>query len=273
MRLILSIVLLCSISFNSYAQQTLTIGVVPQFQVKKLHRIWQPILASLEQETGYKFIFRGSPDIPSFEKAFLAGQFDLAYMNPYHYLIAEDIYTPLVRDVGRKLYGIVVVAKDSAYSSLSDLDNELLVLPAPNALGASLMTRAAMTNEFKINYQTKYVNTHSSVYLNVALGKAAAGGGVQKTLARQPENIRNRLKVIYNTEKVAPHPIVVNKKISTTVTTKIKQALLKIASTAKGAEMLSKVPFKQLGKATPADYEPLRGMQLDMFFKKHEIAQ
>ncbi len=268
MRSILVAMLTCVMSASALAQQTITVGVVPQFQVKKLHSIWRPILQTLEQETGYKFELRGSPDIPTYEKEFMAGQFDLAYMNPYHYLIAEDIYTPLVRDVGRKLFGIVVVAKDSPYQSLADLDGKRIALPAPNALGASLMPRAAMTNDYNIHYSTQYVKTHSSVYLNVALGKAEAGGGVQKTLGRQPDNIRNRLRVLYATEKVSPHPIVVNKKLSPEVIQRIKQALLAMAETKRGAKMLRKVPFKQLGEAVPADYEQLRGMRLENFFQK-----
>lgn len=268
MRSILVALLTCVMSASTQAQQTITVGVVPQFQVKKLHSIWRPILQTLEQETGYKFELQGSPDIPSYEKEFMAGQFDLAYMNPYHYLVAEDIYAPLVRDVGRQLFGIVVVAKDSPYQSLADLDGKRIALPAPNALGASLMTRAAMTNHYKIDYSTQYVKTHSSVYLNVALGKAEAGGGVQKTLSRQPENIRNRLRVLYSTEKVSPHPIVVKKTLPPQVAQRIKEALLAMAKTPRGAKLLSKVPFKQLGEAVPADYEPLRGMHLENFFQK-----
>lgn len=257
------------LSLNVSAQ-TITVGIVPQFSVKKLHGIWQPILDELSKETGYDFVFRGAPDIPSFEKEFLAGQFDLAYMNPYHYLVAEASYRPLVRDTGRQLYGIIVVPKDSDIQSLADLDGKMIAMPAPNALGASLMTRAAMTNDYGINYYTKYVKTHSSVYLNVALGKAAAGGGVQKTFNQQPERIKNRLRVLYETTKVAPHPVVVNKSLPEEVGQKIQAAFLKIATTEDGRELLSKVPMKKLGIATQEDYEPIRALKLESFFESHE---
>lgn len=263
-----ALILLLFLSGPLIAGQSLTVGVVPQFPIKKLHAIWKPILDQLEQDTGYTFIFKSSPDIPTYEKEFLAGQFDIAYMNPYHYLIAADDYRPLVRDTGRQLYGIIVVAKESAIQSLVELEGALIALPAPNALGASLMTRAAMSHEYGIHYQTQYVNTHSSVYLNVALGKATAGGGVQKTFNQQPAHIRERLRVLYQTEKVAPHPIVVHKRLSQTMADTIQAALLKMAATQQGAALLSNVPFKQLGTAHPADYEPLRQLNLDTFYQK-----
>ncbi|OPX55310.1 phosphonate transport system substrate-binding protein [Oceanospirillum multiglobuliferum] len=255
----------CSVSSMAFAD-TYSIGIVPQFEVKKLHAIWKPILDELSVRTGHQFVFRGAPTISAFEKEFLAGQFDFAYMNPYHYFVAQDIYTPLVRDVGKQLSGIVVVAKDSPYQSLADLNKKLIALPAPNALGASLMTRAAMTNEYKIDYFTKYVNTHSSVYLNVALGKADAGGGVLKTLSQQPERIQQRLRVLYTTPKVAPHPVVVNKQVPASVAKQVQEAFLAIGSTSAGAELLAKVPFKTIGVATTIDYEPFKALKLDAFY-------
>lgn len=267
MRLILSL-LLVIFSINLQAQTVLTLGVVPQFPVKKLHSIWMPIVRTLEEETGYRFILKGSPDIPTFEKEFMAGQFDIAYMNPYHFLVAQNIYTPVVRDIGRQLYGIIVVAANSPIQSVSDLDGQAIALPAPNALGASLMTRAAMTHDYQIDYTEEYVKTHSSVYINVALGKTAAGGGVQKTLNQQPENIKKRLRVLYQTEKVSPHPLVAKKSLPPEVLRTLQQALLKIAQTEKGQQLLSKVPFKKLGIATTEDYKALEALNLAPFFQK-----
>lgn len=254
--------------FQTAHADTYTIGIVPQFDVKKLHGIWKPILDELSTRTGHQFVFRGAPTISAFEKEFLSGQFDFAYMNPYHYVVAQDLYKPLVRDVGKQLSGIVVVAKNSPYQTLADLNNKLIALPAPNAFGASLMTRAAMTNDYKIEFLTKYVNTHSSVYLNVALGKADAGGGVQKTLSQQPERIQQRLRVLYTTPKVASHPFVVNRMIPEAVAKQVQEALLSLASTANGSELLAQVPINTLGVATLADYEPIKAMGLDAFYVK-----
>lgn len=90
------------------------------------------------------------------------------------------------RDNGHSLVGIIVVKKDSPVQSASELDGKTVAFPSPNALGATLLPRAEFDREFNIKVNELYVKSHSSVYLNVLLGKTAAGGGVQKTLSLQP---------------------------------------------------------------------------------------
>ena len=43
-------------------------GVVPQFEQRKLFRIWRPVLDELERRTGLAFHLVGSQKIPVFEK-------------------------------------------------------------------------------------------------------------------------------------------------------------------------------------------------------------
>lgn len=118
-------------------------GVVPQFAPRQLANIWVPILKELESRTGLKFKMVGSPNIPKFEISFLAGEFDFAYMNPYHAMLAsmQRGYVPLNRDHGRKLSGVLVVKKDDPIGDVKELDGMTISFPAPNALGASLLMR------------------------------------------------------------------------------------------------------------------------------------
>jgi len=255
-------------SVNAQSVKTFTIGVVPQFEAKKLRKIWKPILAELEQTTGFKFKLRGAANIPEFEKQFLAGEFDFAYMNPFHLLIANESqgYIPLVRDHGKKLSGILVVRKDSGISSVNALDNKVIAFPSPNALGASLQMRAELHDRFNINIKPSYVKTHDSVYLNVLLKQASAGGGVQKTLNRQKDNIKNALSIIYKTTPVAPHPLVAHPRVDKKAYLKIKTALLQLGKTKKGKRLLAKIPMKKIGTASLSDYTPLQDMNLKRFF-------
>lgn len=77
-------------------------GVVPQYEQRKLFRIWRPILDELEKRTGFTFKLVGSPKIPVFERKVEEGDYDFAYMNPYHLILAQERqgYLPLVRDGG-----------------------------------------------------------------------------------------------------------------------------------------------------------------------------
>jgi phosphonate transport system substrate-binding protein len=252
----------------SAAENTLSFGVVPQFDARRIQSIWRPILDALEKQSGYHFELIGSPSIPEFEKQFLAGDFDFAYMNPYHLLKAHQSqgYTPLVRDVGRTMFGIVVVRKDSPIQDVKELDGKSVAFPAPNALGAALIPRTEFSELYKISIQPRYVRSHSSVYLNVVTGQTVAGGGVQKTLQKQPPEIRDALKVIYQTPQVAPHPVAAHPRVDKATQDKIRDAFLQMANTPEDRDLLAKIPMIQVGQATLEDYEVLKQMGLDKYY-------
>lgn len=253
---------------HAHAETTYTIGIVPQFEARKLRLIWKPILDEIEKETGFKFIIRGSPTIPAFENEFNSGKFDFAYMNPYHIMLANKSqgYIPLVRDVGRKLFGILVVSKTSGINSVEDLNGKLLAFPAPNALGASLLLRADLRDKFHIDFEETYVKSHSSVYLNVILGQAEAGGGVQKTFKEQSSSIQNRLKVIYETDKLPPHPIAVHPRVPEGDREKVTQAFLNLGKSEDGKVLLSKIPITNVGPTSMEDYLPLSKLGLEKYY-------
>lgn len=263
---ILTLMLLIG-TYTSSAGQTLRFGVVPQFDARRIQTIWQPVLDALEEQSGLHFELVGSSSIPEFEKQLQDGDFDFAYMNPYHLLKANKShgYMPLVRDVGRTLHGIVVVRKDSPVQSVQDLDGKSVAFPAPNALGASLLPRTEFGEIYKISILPEYVRNHSSVYLNVVTGQTVAGGGVQKTLQAQPANIRDALRIIYKTPEVAPHPAAVHPRVPDSTRDKVREAFLQLGSTPGGQKLLSGIPVKQIGLATMEDYETLDKIGLDKY--------
>ena len=257
------------LSANAVAAESAvyTVGVVPQFEARKLHSIWRPILDRLEQETGVRFKMRGSPSIPEFEKEFIAGKFDFAYMNPYHLVMANDSagYIPLVRDHGRKLFGVLVVNKESKIESPKALHGKPVAFPSPNALGASLQMRQELFDLFGVKTKPHYVKTHDSVYLNVLLGETVAGGGVQKTLNRQNPEYKGALKVIHKTKKVSPHPFAVLPSVPVKMQQAVQDAFLTMGENDQDKALLKKIPIKQVGVAAIKDYEPLRTMGLERF--------
>ena len=247
---------------------TYIFGVVPQFEQRKLFRIWRPILTELERITGFHFVLKGSSKIPAFEDRFMAGGFDLAYMNPYHLVIASDSqgYLPLVRDGAKKLNGILVVHRDSGINTVEDLRGQVIAFPSPNALGASLLMRDELKTKFNLDFSTKYVQTHSSVYLHVVKDLVSAGGGVARTLYSQKELIQRRLKVIYKTREISPHPIAVHPRVPIAHQQRIQQALLGIAENERGRKLFSEVPIAKITTASMDDYKNIMGWGLEHLY-------
>lgn len=268
--LFLALGLCLPISSHAESKQVYSIGIVPQFEIRHLRKIWNPIIEEIKKNTGIELTLIGSPTIPDFEKEFNEGRFDFAYMNPYHVLIANKSqkYIPLIKDNGRKLHGILVVRKDSNIKSVQDLNGKKIAFPAPNALGASLLMRANLTNDYNIKFNPVYVKTHSSVYLNVIVRQADAGGGVQKTLNEQKINISSALKVLHQTPSVAPHPLTAHPRVPKEVIKKITQTLLMMGENPIGQALLAKIPIKKIGPASIDDYVPLKKYNLEQFYVK-----
>ena len=245
-----------------------TIGIVPQFEIRHLRKIWTPIFNEIERQTGYVIKFKGSPTIADFGRELNAGSFDFAYMNPYHMLVAnkKQGYIPLVRDTGRKLHGILVVRRDNPITSVKELNGKKIAFPSPNALGASLLMRANLKNDFNIDFNPVYVKTHDSVYLNVLVKQVIAGGGIQKTLNLQRENIKGSLRVLHRTPKVSPHPIAAHPRVPLIAREKIKKVLLQLGENSIGQSLLAKIPIKKIGLANIADYKTLEKFNLEKFY-------
>ncbi len=244
------------------------VGIVPQYEASKLHRVWRPILDNLQQETGLEFEIRGSYSISEFERQLSNVVFDFAYMNPSLFVVANKNagYIPVVRYVGNTLYGVLVVRKDSGILSPSELNGKTIAFPAPNALAASLMIQQELTETFAIKFQKLFAKSHDSVYLNVMLGLADAGGGVQKTLSQQKPEIQQNLKILYETQPVAPHPFAALPSVPEQDRIAVSRALLKLGSMYGGQELLQKVPIKRIGPASMEDYLPLAELGLEKYY-------
>ena len=129
-----------------------------------------------------------------------AGEYDIAYMNPYHYteFSVDPGYRAFAKETNKRIQGIIVVKKDSPIQSISELSGKTLAFPAPAAFAASVLPRAYFkTNQIEIS--PRYVSSHDSVYLTVSKNLYPAGGGIQRTFKNMPESIREQLRILWKT--------------------------------------------------------------------------
>lgn len=245
-----------------------SLGIVPQFDPRKIEEAWAPIAREIELKTGHRIILRGSPTIPEFEKFLYKGEFDFAYMNPYHFVQAHKSqrYTALLRDHAEPLQGIIVVRNDSPIKRVEELHGRKVAMPAPNALGAALIPRAEFARKFKIAPEISYVKSHASVYRSVVAGTVDAGGGIDSTLEAEIPLIKNQLRILYKTVALPTHPIAAHSRIPSKISRQFQEVILAYAETTEGRAQLSKVPILKIGIAATSEYKVLENMQLEEFF-------
>ena len=261
---------LCTLAGRTYASSTVyRVGVVPQFEQRKLYRIWRPVLDRLEQQSGFKLVLVGTPKIPVFESYLYSGKFDFVYLNPMHMLNAHEKegYQPILNDGSRKLRGILVVHKSSGISHPKQLNGRELAMPASNALGASMLLRAELERKFSVQVQPRYVRTHSSVYLHVAKQLVPGGGGVMRTLDMQESAVKNELQVIHETGGIAPHPIAVHPRVAKPDREKFISAILAMSTAAADQALLARIPINRIQKTAMSEYRTLSQLGLSEYYQ------
>lgn len=243
--------------------------IVPQLSPLQTYNAWTPILEKLTATTGLKFELVVPASIPDFEKDLENGLADLAYMNPYHMTLAKHSqgYMPLVRDSANLLEGMLVVKKDSPIKSITELKNQSVAFPAPNAFAASLLIRSLLSKQ-KIPITPLFANTHSNVYRTVALGEVAAGGGINNTFEKEPLDIQDQLRVLYITPKYAPHPLAAHPRVSKKIREQISTTLISLANAFENKEVFKGIQMSKPVIANYAkDYQLIEKLKLEKLSK------
>lgn len=260
-------ILLLSLLLNSSTlmaeKLTLSFGVVPQQAASKLAKLWIPILQHVSKEVGVDIRFKTATNIPAFEQRLGKGEYDLAYMNPYHYVVFNEKlgYQAFAKQMNKHIKGIMVVHKDSDIKNITQLQGQTLAFPSPAAFAASLLTRGYLKNE-GIDFKEKYVSSHDAVYFNVAKKVYPAGGGILRTLNSTKPDILEQLKVFWVSKPYTPHAFAARPDIPIEIVHKIRDSFRNLNNTEKGKEMLLGLKFSGIESADDSDWNDVRDLDL-----------
>jgi phosphonate transport system substrate-binding protein len=258
------VILVLSLVSTALVAESYTFAVVPQHAASKIFRQWQPIITLLAKETGKEFEIVTSKDIPSFEGELKKGNYDFAYMNPYHFTIFNQIqdYQAIAKQKGKLIRGVFVVRKDSRYKTLDDLKGAQIAFPSPAAFAATLLPRGNLETN-NIVYEHQFVSSHDSVYLSVANSIFDAGGGIVRTFNTMPRQIKENLRILWKSDGYTPHAIAAHSRISTDIRNSIQKALVDMIQSPDALKALNKLGFNQgFEKASNQDWDDVRRLNL-----------
>jgi phosphonate transport system substrate-binding protein len=98
---------------------------------------------------------------------------------------------------------------------------------------------------------------------------AAAGGGANTTLNKEPRELRDELRIIYETPAIAPHPIASHPRVPASDRKKLRDAIMNLAENDR-----SRLLLKAVGMPKPViadytrDYKPLEPLDLGQYAVK-----
>lgn len=235
-------------------------GVVPQQSPAILIKKWSPIVDFLSKETDHNIILRIEKSIPEFEKKLYKGEYDFSYMNPYHYVVANDKQGYLAQVRANKEIIAILVAKSFIDLDPKNLADKKFLFPAPYAFAATLLTKYELKRYYGVDIQKDnpilYVNSHDSVYKGIARNIGDIGGGIERTFNDlNDKKAKQQLHIIYKTKAYPSHPIAFSKKLSAQDSVILKQALLNVPQT-----LLKDLNIKKLISIDDKEYDVVRDL-------------
>jgi phosphonate transport system substrate-binding protein len=268
-RWILLLVLLSFFS-ASYARETLVFGVVPQQAPKTLAERWQPLIDYMNRETGLNIKFETAKDIPTFESRLADGKYDIAYMNPFHFVVFNEKahYRAFAREKEKRIEGIIVVPTASGITSVEQLQGIEMAFPAPAAFAATIIPLSYLQHQ-GISVIPRYVHSHDSVYLNLAKGFFVAGGGIVRTLDTTPESVASALTVLWKSDGYTPHAFAAHTNVADSDIAAILKSLDLLSNDIKNKEVLSNLGFDKIIPAVDSDWDDVRALGITSLSRPH----
>ncbi|MFZ2197615.1 MAG: phosphate/phosphite/phosphonate ABC transporter substrate-binding protein [Thermodesulfovibrionales bacterium] len=232
--LFLLLIFLC-LPLLSYGAE-LKFGLLPRLDQKEMIEGFTPLAKYLEKETGVKVTLVVPKDFDAWTKEAKSGAYDIAYTNPYLYVVvkkavkeAELLVIASEPDSGKQLIGTIIVKKDSPVKSIKDLKGKTVAATDPGSAGAYLvqmlmLQKAGLKKEdVKIIFEKK----RDPVAQAVLDGKAEAG------FIREDDVVKikaggEKFRKLADSDPIPNWPVFISKKMDPATASKIKAALLKL---------------------------------------------
>ena len=249
------------ITFTSVLfSQEITLGVVPQQSPLELSKKWLPITNYISEKTGIKVVFKTEKSIQIFEEKFVEGQYDIAFMNPYHFNIAnkQQNYSAFARSKD-DIVGIILGKKDKEFN-VNNLKGTTFLFPSPNAFAATLLTKYELKEKynFDIDKESKviYVNSHDSVYKGIARGIGDFGGGIIRTFDNfKDTEDKDKIEIVYKTRPYPSHPFASHPRVSKEIVEKISKAIIEMP-----VELKDLLSIKEFIPTTTSEYDVIKNI-------------
>jgi phosphonate transport system substrate-binding protein len=106
--------------------------------------------------------------------------------------------------------------------------------------------------QVKLNLKQLFAGSSSNVYKTVLLGKSAAGAVLDVDFDSQPQDVKDQLKVMVRTPKMAPHPIAALPRVPKSVRDSVTKGVQSLWKVSANQELMKLV---QLADPVAAEYK------------------
>lgn len=242
-------------------------AVHPLHNPTRLFEVFNPLVEYLNQHIPEAhFRVEASRDYATFNQKLKNSAVAFALPNPYQTLMAIDHHYHVIAKMGddENFKGIILVRKDSDIRTPADLIGKAVSYPAPTALAATMLPQDYLQKHgLNINrdIQNRYVGSQESSIMNVFIGATAAGATWPppwRALSNERPELKEQLKVIWQTESLPNNSVVVRDDIPTSIADKVSTLLTRLHTTEEGQTILKGMYLSRYEPADNSTYQPVK---------------
>lgn len=264
LRCLMPLLLAAGIGGRAWAGDAYTLAVLPGAPPITMHKLWAPVVDRLAKESGLEFRLKLYERMAEFERDLWAGNPDFVFASPIQTVVAHQAagYLPLVRSATPVRVGLFV-RRDSPVRDVGDLVGRKIAFVGNKNLCSVSMQHLLTSRGQNLSFEKEYSGSTRNVIINVLLGKSDAGSVFIPDMEMQSDDTRSQLREIVTTPEIASHPISAHPRIAARVQARVRKAVLAMAATASGAELLAPLRLRDPVAANyDRDYRSLEVMDI-----------
>lgn len=203
------------------------------------NEIWQSIFTYISKDTGLELVFEPATSQLDFELNLAKSHYDLALVSPMQFEAFRQNpgYQAQVKRKAQPIRSIIFVKKNSAIKSFSELREAIIAFPNPLNFEASIVPRESL-KRLNFNIIPQFLPSESAVYKEVMKEQYIAGSGTHENFLAQPVEIRNSLKIIWDSPGFTPHAFVAHPRVGFFSLVKLKRSLVDMTKNEEAKKLL-----------------------------------
>ena len=236
-------------------------GVFPYLPPARLEELFAPNTKNFAEALDRELLFRTKKTFARWFEAVKAQEYDIVFIQPFHYVKAFDRYgyLPLAR-IGEPLSAVLMVRATSPLTDLGQLRGKTVALP-PVEAAVSHLTKIALIEtglEPGRDVTVTHFKNHDSCLQQVVIGTADVCGTarvvVRNFIARRPAQLRE-LAVT----PAIPHALyAVHARVSKQDRETIRRVILGWSETKSGRQWLMQAGFYPFVAVSDSEYDIVR---------------
>jgi phosphonate transport system substrate-binding protein len=269
-KIIISAAILFIFTGSSIAAE-LKIGLIPEQNVFKQFKRYEPLGTYIEKKTGHKIKFttlsRYGNIIESFHKKKMDGAFWGSFTGAMaiEKLGIHPIARPVNFDGTSTYHGYILVHKDSGIKDLKDMKGRTVAFVEQATTAGYIFPIAYFREQgiknidtyFKEYYFTGSHDSAIHAVLNKKVDIACAKNTIYEILSREDPRIKDELVIIARSPDVPSNGLGLRKELAYGVKAEIRQTLLDMHLNPEGREVLKNFGVKRFIETNVEDYAPV----------------